>query len=120
MIKKIIFVLLTFVCLSAGPNWQRVNYRDSTVFSAIVTLNGKPVSEGDVVGAFVDKECRMIATVFKNNDSTFVSSVIHGEKPEKISFKLWLKSENKVIDMKQTVMSKPGDGIYMYALKFKK
>jgi hypothetical protein len=120
MIKNIAFVLLSIVSLAAGPNWERINYRDSTVFSGIVTLDGKPVTAGDMVGAFVDQECRMTATVFKNNDSSYVSAVIHGEKPELVSFKLWLKAENKVYDLKEKVMSKPSDGIYLYHLDFKR
>ena len=120
MIKRILFLVLAIVCLSAGPNWQRVNYRDSTVFSGIVTLNGKPVTEGDMVGAFVGTECRMITKVFKNNDSSYVSAVIHGEKPETVSFKLWVKAEDKVYDLNKTVLSKPGDGLYLYHLDFVK
>jgi len=119
MIKKIVFVILSIICLSAGPNWERVNYRDSTVFSGIVSLKGKAVKAGDMVGAFVGNECRMTATVFLNNDSSYVSAVIHGEKPETISFKLWTKSDNKVYDLKETVMSKPGDGLYLFHLDFK-
>jgi hypothetical protein len=120
MIKNIVFVLVTIVCVAAGPNWERVNYRDSTVFSGIVTLDGKATNAGDMVGAFVGSECRMTATVFKNNDSSYVSAVIHGEKPETISFKLWVKTENKVYDLKETVQSKPSDGIYLYHLNFKR
>ena len=118
MFKKILFVALTIFCVSAGPNWERVNYRDSTVFSGIVTLHSKPVSAGDIVGAFVDNECRMMTTVFKNNDSSYVSAVIHGEKPETISFKLWVKAEDKIYTLKKTVQSKTGDGIYMFHLDF--
>jgi len=120
MVKKFIFVVLSIFCLSAGPNWERVNYRDSTVFSGIVTLDGKPAQAGDMLGAFVGQECRMITTVFKNNDSAYVSAVIHGEKPEQISFKLWVKAEDKVYSLNETVTSKPGDGIYLYHLNFKK
>ena len=119
MIKNIAFILVMILSIAAGPNWERVNYRDSTVFSGIVTLDGKPTNAGDMVGAFVGSECRMTATVFKNNDSSYVSAVIHGEKPETVSFKLWIKSENKVFDLKETVQSKPSDGIYLYHLNFK-
>ena len=120
MMKKVLFLLLTIICLAAIPNWDRVNYRDSTVFSGVVTLDGSAVSVGDMVGAFVEKECRMTTTVFKNNDSSYVSAVIHGEKPEVISFKLWVKKEDKIYDLKETVISKPSDGIYLYHLNFKR
>jgi len=120
MTKKIAFLILTLFCISAGPNWERVNYRDSTVFSGIVTLDGKPAKAGDVVGAFVGNECRMITTVFINNDSSYVSAVIHGEKPEVITFKIWVKEEDKVYTLKETANSKPGDGIYLYHLNFNK
>jgi len=108
----------SFIVATAGPNWERVNYRNSTVFSGIVTINGKPAAVGDIVGAFVGNECRMIATVFIHNDSTFVSAVIHGEMVETISFRIWVKSENKEYNLKETVLSKPGDGLYLHKLPF--
>ena len=106
--------------ISAEPNWQRINYRDSTVFSGIVTLDDKPVNIDDMLGAFVNNECRMVTKVFKNNDSTYVSSVIHGEKPVMRSFYFWVKAEDKIYELKNLVLSKPGDGLYMYHLNFKK
>ena len=120
MIKNILLVVLSVMFLSAGPNWERVNYRDSTVFSAFVTVDGKAAHVGDIVGAFVGQECRMITTVFINNDSAYVSAVIHGEKPETVQFKLWVKAEDIVCESKQTLLSKPSDGVYLYHLNFNK
>ena len=73
----------------AGHGWKRVNYTQSTIFTAVVTVNEKPAQAGDVVGIFVDGECRMLSTVFILNDTAFISSVLHGNKPEKTVIKYW-------------------------------
>jgi len=119
--KRLFSSIVCMVLISsvfAGPGWERVNYRNSTIFTGIITLDGKAVKAGDMVGAFSGKECRMIATVFTNNDSTYVSSVIHGETAEDISFKLWIKGEDKIYDLKSTMKSNPGESIYLYKLPF--
>lgn len=125
--KKIFKILLFFIVLSgfgfvsqSGPNWVRTNYMESTIFSGIVTINDKPASPDDYVGAFANNECRMIAKVFLNNDSSYVSSVIHGEKVEEITFKVWIASENKEYVIPQKIQSKPGDNIYLHKIELKK
>ncbi|MBK8805934.1 MAG: hypothetical protein IPO21_04480 [Bacteroidales bacterium] len=58
--KKLLLISVLVVVLSAsifaGHNWKRVNYMDSTIFSAIVTVDNKPAKAGDIVGAFVGSE----------------------------------------------------------------
>jgi hypothetical protein len=90
--KKIIILLLIAVSslVYADHGWERVNYMQSTIFSAEVTVNNKPALADDVVGAFVNNECRMIAKVFMVGDKAYVSSVIHGDSPEQVEFRLWL------------------------------
>jgi len=119
-ILPIILITLLIGSLFAGHNWTRVNYMHSTIFTAVVTVDGKPAAEGDVVGAFVNGECRMIKPIFINNDTAFVSSVIHGDKPEEVNFKIWIKAEDKTYDIQQTLTSKPDGSIHMFELDVKK
>ena len=121
--KKLTLVFafaLASIFAFSGPPWERVNYRNSTIFTGIITIDGNKAKEGDIVGAFVGKECRMIAKVFYHNDSTFVSSVIHGEMVEDITFKLWVEADKKEYELKQPMKSAPGESIYLYKLPFTK
>jgi len=110
-----VLVLIPLMFLSSH-NWERVNYRNSTIFTAVVTIDGKPAKAGDEVGAFVNDECRMIATIFINNDTSYISSVIHGEVEENINFKVWIKETDSVIVVKDSLVSKPGESIYMHKI----
>jgi len=120
MKKKLLpFLFLFFLLIgtvNAGHNWNRINYMHSTIFTAYVFLDGKPASEGDVVGAFVNGECRMIKPIFINNDTAFVSSVIHGDKADEVNFKIWVKSEDKVYDLDEKLTLKPDESIHMFSL----
>lgn len=121
--KKLFLVVslaLTTALSFAGPQWERINYRNSTIITGIITLDGKPAKTGDIVGAFAGKECRMIAKVFIHNDSTFISSVIHGEVEEDITFRLWVESDKKEYEIPTPLKSKPGESIYLHKLPFTK
>ncbi len=126
--KKLI--LLIFICLpaylSAQHGWERVNYTQSMLFSAEVQIGKKSAQAGDVVGAFIDGECRMIAPVIVIDGKSTVSSVIHGDlneeldEAEEIEFKLWQKKDNTTLDATQTAEMQPGGTLLDYSLQFKK
>jgi len=119
-----------FICLpaylSAQHGWERVNYTQSMLFSAEVQVGKKPAMQGDVVGAFIDGECRMIAPVIVINGKSTISSVIHGEtneeleEPEEIEFKLWRIKDNSTLTTAQIVQMQPGGSAHNYILQFKK
>lgn len=117
--KKILF--FTFFLISsllfAGHGWERINYMQSTIFSAEVTINGVPASEGDVIGAFVGNECRMIAPVFMVDNKSFVSSVIHGDKKEEVEFRIWVHKNDKIFVVPEKVTTIPGGNLLNYPLK---
>ncbi|MFO7867786.1 MAG: hypothetical protein R6U95_00630 [Bacteroidales bacterium] len=116
--KKIIliFTLLIGTTLFAGHGWQRVNYMQSTIFSAAIFINDKPASEGDVLGAFVNDECRMTAKVFMHNDTSFVSSVIHGDTKDTAHFKLWRHKTDSIIETLDSVQIVPGGSILYHTI----
>lgn len=83
---------------TAAPNWKRVNYTKSTIFNATVTFDGQPAEPGDIVGVFVNNECRMIAPVKFEGATSYVSAVVHTETVEPTSIKLYRVSDGKVYD----------------------
>ena len=50
-ILTVVTVLLSISCWANSPEWKRVNHIGSTIFTAIVTVNGKPVPATAYVGA---------------------------------------------------------------------
>ncbi|MDA3881685.1 MAG: hypothetical protein PF481_00200 [Bacteroidales bacterium] len=119
--KKTIIIISLFIVTSlfAGHGWQRINYMQSTIFSAAVFINDKPVQEGDVLGAFVNDECRMIAPVFMHNDTSFVSSVIHGDKEEYAHLKLWIQDKDSIIEISDSLLLQPGGSILYHTIHIK-
>jgi len=129
-----VFILLGIVKLYAGdPDWERVNYTNSTTFVGFVSLSYDQASEGDWIGAFVGDECRMSAQLFEHGDSLYVSAVLHGgdilptdgeeQGAEDVTFKLWKSSSNESVDIagynreeKSSVKTNPGGSLYLIEL----
>lgn len=118
--KKIIIavLLVTSYVVMADHGWQRVNYMQSTIFSSQITVNNTPASAGDMVGAFVNNECRMIAKVFMVGDKAYLSSVIHGDAVEQVEFRLWLHQKDSIIVSSKTVTTIPGGSLLDFSLPF--
>ncbi len=111
--------LATTVSAFAGHGWKRVNYTKSTIFTGVVTVNGKPASSGDVVGIFVKGECRMLSTVFIQNDTAYVSAVLHGEKVDTATIQSWSASDNKITNVDTTIISNPSGEIHKFPINIK-
>jgi len=119
--KLILFsTLLTFAFNAiAGHGWSRVNYTNSTIFTGVVTVNGAPAANGDVIGIFVNGECRMISTVFNQDGKAYVSAVLHGEKVETATIKYWSLKENKIYDIDTTIETSPSNEILELPINLK-
>ena len=117
-IKKLLVITCILISSSilADHGWQRVNYMQSTIFTAAIHVSDSSAHVGDVLGAFVSGECRMIAPIFIHNDTSYVSSVIHGDKPDSVYFKLWLKNTDTIINIPQATILKPGGSILYYSI----
>jgi len=117
-IKKTLLIASVLISstIFADHGWQRVNHMQSTIFTAAIHISNAPASVGDILGAFVNGECRMIAPVFMHNDTSYVSSVIHGDKPDSVYFKLWLHKTDTIIDVPQSTILEPGGSILQYAI----
>jgi len=110
-------LILSLIVLFANPGWKRVNYTNSTIFTGIVTVDGEPASEGDLIGVFVGDECRMLAEVFVESGTAYVSSVLHGETPgEEAVIKYWSVEEDKIYDVEGIVETKPAGEISLFGI----
>lgn len=103
----------------AGHGWKRVNYPNSTIFTGIVTVNGIPAESGDVVGIFVKGECRMVSTVFVQNDTAYISAVLHGEKTDTATIQYWSRLDDKIYNVDTNIITKPAGEIQLYPIKIK-
>jgi hypothetical protein len=105
-------------CVSAttycAHNWGGVTiYPNSTTAYGIVTIDGSPASDGDLVGAFVGAECRAIGDVIVFDGVAYVTLNIQGISVETIVFKVWSNAECAELNVSLTVQSNPG-GILGY------
>jgi hypothetical protein len=120
-IKSVLLSCAIIASLSvlAGPGWNRVNYTNSTIFTGVVTVNGVPADSGDVIGIFVNGECRMISTVFTLNGTSYVSAVLHGEKTETATIKYWNAKQDKIYDIDTTIATSPSNEILLFPISLK-
>ena len=82
------------------PNWNRVNYPTSSVFTGVVSVNGSHAVATDMVGVFVDGECRMVTSVIHVNDTSYVSAVIHVDSlGEFATIKFWDSQSDIVYEL---------------------
>lgn len=95
-----LFAILTFQLVYAQPDWKRVNYQTSSVFTGIVSINGFNAETTDMVGIFVGDECRMRANIIHVNGKSYVSAVIHVDfAPETAIIRFWDSQTNTVYDL---------------------
>ncbi len=96
----------------AAPGWTPVTYTNSTTAYGIVTIGGQPASEGDLVGAFVDGECRAVQQVITNQGTAYVTLLINGEvAQETVSFRVYDVDADTVHEVSNTYLSAPGSMI---------
>ena len=103
----------------AGHGWSRVNYTNSTIFTGIITVNDLPADSGDVIGIFVNGECRMVSVVKVVDGVAYVSAVLHGEKVETATIKYWCSKTDKIYDVDTTITTAPSHEIMEFPIKIK-
>jgi hypothetical protein len=113
--KQMIFILMILLCTAphtgatCAPDWNPVTYTNSTTAYTLVTVNGQPAAAGDMVGAFVNGECRAVGTVVLSGGNAYATLVIQGTEAETVHFKIWDGSECAVMDSGYTVQTNPGN-----------
>ncbi|MDP8211344.1 MAG: hypothetical protein P9M05_11055 [Candidatus Stygibacter australis] len=99
------------VRLISEPDWQIVNYCNSTTAYGRITLDGADVSTEERVGAFVDGECRGWQYVSILDGQSYVTLVINGEFTEEVEFYLYQATERLICPISYSTMTSPGNVI---------
>ncbi|MDP8221509.1 MAG: tandem-95 repeat protein [Candidatus Stygibacter frigidus] len=94
-----------------NENWMPVVYTNSTIAYGSVMINNQQAGVEDIVGAFVDDQCRGVGNIFILQDIAYVSMNIQGEIIEEVEFRIWDASDNWIFDDVYSVLSNPGGDI---------
>jgi Secretion system C-terminal sorting domain len=110
MKKSLIFCLMFIIWLSclADPEWVPVIYTNSTVAYSLVTIDEISASDTDLVGAFVEAECRGLGEVFLDAGIAYCTMNIQGNTTEQVSFLVWDQSIDTICSVDYTTMTNPG------------
>ncbi|MCF7920239.1 MAG: T9SS type A sorting domain-containing protein [Candidatus Cloacimonetes bacterium] len=122
--KLILFKLLILVILlllpqaaaagwrdPASPDWQVVNYCNSTTAYGIVTIDGISAQEDDIVAAFIDGECRGAQNINSSQGQSYVTIVINGESIEFVEFYFYQAATGLICNIGYTTWTSPGGSI---------
>jgi hypothetical protein len=91
-----------------APDWQVVTYDNLTTAYGYVTVDGLTADEGDMIGAFVDGECRGMGTV---DGTSRVNFNIFGDIVEVVNFKFWDEATDTIYDIEYFTQTYPGGQI---------
>ena len=94
-----------------GPSWVPITYANVTTAYCKVTINNLPASNNDVLGAFVNNECRAIAPIIVNQNEAYSTLQIYGVTPETVSFSVWDASAESAFTSTFVAQTNPGNSI---------
>ncbi|MCF8360103.1 MAG: T9SS type A sorting domain-containing protein [Prolixibacteraceae bacterium] len=108
--KYYISILLLFALKMAvsQPVWNVVDYTGSTTAYFVLTIDGEAAEENDLLGAFVDDECRGIGEVVINDGAAYVAMQIGGNTSEVVNFRVWDESVSVELFVTTAITSNPG------------
>lgn len=89
------------------PDWITVVYTNSSPLIAKVTIDGAVAEEGDLVGAFVNGECRGSGEVFFFEGESFVNINLQGESTGTANFQVVDFSDGIICDAINTLTFTP-------------
>ncbi|MCK9446749.1 T9SS type A sorting domain-containing protein [bacterium] len=122
MKKIIIFILLIFISIDilSQPSWNRVNYCSSTCFTGIVNFNGHNADTNDIIGIFVNGECRMKSNIIILNDTSYISSVIHSDgTTENAIIKFWDYQTDMIYDIDTFLLVTNHGSLFRFPINIK-
>ncbi|MCF7911157.1 MAG: tandem-95 repeat protein [Candidatus Cloacimonetes bacterium] len=91
-----------------APDWAVVTYDNFTNAHGYVTVDGLSADPGDMIGAFVEGECRGMGTV---NGASRVNFQIFGDIVEIVNFKFWDLETDTEYDLEYFTQTYPGGTI---------
>ena len=87
--------------------WKTVTYPNSSVIYGKVTLDNNSINKGNIIGAFVNGECRGTGRVSDFMSESVISIVVNSEISESVEFKLL--NDGKIYDSEFILKSEPGN-----------
>lgn len=87
--------------------WNTDYHTQSMVHYAKVTLDGMPLTDGGIVGAFKDNACRAQSRTVDYIGESYVTLVVHGTVEELINFRLYYNGT--IYQSTALVINKPGE-----------
>ncbi len=108
ILLNFLFVFSIASSTFAQPNWTPVIYTNNTVAYGIVTINGNPATVNDLVGAFVNNECRAVGNIVIDQRTAYTTLQIQGDTVELVNFKVFDASADIIIDLEYTTQTNPG------------
>ncbi|MCF7911695.1 MAG: tandem-95 repeat protein [Candidatus Cloacimonetes bacterium] len=96
------------VTIYSGPGWELVVYTNSTVIYSEVTIDNEPAEENDLVGAFINGECRGIGEIVLDGDTSHSSFLIQSEAVETVNFMVYSAADEAVYSVLYTTQTNPG------------
>ncbi|MCF7920661.1 MAG: tandem-95 repeat protein [Candidatus Cloacimonetes bacterium] len=94
-----------------GPDWEPVIYTNSTTAYCIVRLDSGNAAAEDIVGVFVDEECRGTGEIFFYEGESRTTIQIQGEMIETCHFRLWNSTSQQILDCDFETETSPGGDI---------
>jgi len=81
------------------PNWTPVSYSNPpATIHAQINLFGNPASEGDLVGAFVNGECRGTGLVSTSRNAHVIIQVQLASSGEAVNFQIFSQADGQIYD----------------------
>ena len=95
------------------PDWQAVVYpNNSATLYGYVTINDINASQDDIVGAFVNGECRACGTVQLDAGTAYSTLLINvATDNDTVNFRVYDDSEDVIYETGNTVIVSPGETI---------
>ena len=112
--KKILLItlfLMFWLLCQADPDWEAVVYTNSTIAYSRVTIDEIPANPGDIMGAFIEAECRGVGNIVIDNGEAYCTMNIQGNVSEQVSFLVWDQSIDTNCSVEYTTMTDPGNDI---------
>jgi hypothetical protein len=101
----VFLILIMATSIFAAPDWEAVIYPSGGVtYYGYVTIDSIPIQTDDLLGAFVDGECRMVANPVANPEGLVAGVTLNGPggATQTVQFRVWDASNDFICDVVET------------------
>lgn len=94
-----------------NPQWTPVVYPNSASFVGVVHINFEEAASDDVVGAFINNECRGTSGITVFQDSAYAIMNIQSEQSDSVVFQIYDHSEDQLCEVTKKAFVIPGQDL---------